>query len=217
MLRSILTVILAVAFVAGLSNPSAAASFEGRTGVGLQLGIHSVTNEVIASVEPIGVMTTADNSGFLGGVTIEHWVDPRWSIKLSISALAVEASSSTTVLLVETRTTTVASILFSAQYQFLATQSESPWRPYLALGVGPYIGSESATEVGTVIVTGSHNEQAIGGFAGAGVDVLLGKRFLLGMLVGFHGMTDFPEPVGGRKNYSGAAFSLNFSFLFGGN
>lgn len=216
MLRSIFSVMLGTMLVACLSTLSTAASFEGRTGVGLQMGLHSVASDAGATVGVGGVHTTYDNSGFLGGISVEHWVDPRWSIKVAVSAMAIEASSSVSPLMVETRSATVTSVLFSAQYQFLATSPDSPWRPYLTFGVGPYVGSESSSQVGTIVVAESHTEQAVGGFAGIGVDVLLGRRFLLGTLAGFHGMSDFSDPIDGRKNYSAAAFSLNFSYLFGG-
>ncbi len=50
---------------------------------------------------------------------------------------------------------------------------------------------------------------------GIGADFMLGRRFMIGTMVGYDLLTDFPEPFAGRKNYSSFEASINLSWLFG--
>lgn len=50
-----------------------------------------------------------------------------------------------------------------------------------------------------------------------GVDVLLSKRFALGLGVGYRLVGDFDRCVGSRDNYSSPEASVSFEVLFGGD
>ena len=54
-----------------------------------------------------------------------------------------------------------------------------------------------------------------GGQLGGGLDVQMGRHFMVGIQGGFNLMNDFSEPLAGRKNYSGLELSIGASWLFG--
>jgi hypothetical protein len=62
---------------------------------------------------------------------------------------------------------------------------------------------------------GSRTQVTIGGHVGGGVDVHLGRNWCLGLNAGYNWMADFPDPTGGRDNYSGFELALGFGWLFG--
>ncbi|MCP4600285.1 MAG: hypothetical protein GY847_07095, partial [Proteobacteria bacterium] len=58
-------------------------------------------------------------------------------------------------------------------------------------------------------------ETAFGGQLAAGLDFVTGRNFMMSAGFGWNLMSDFNEPIGGSKNYSGPEFSFGFSWLFG--
>ncbi len=81
--------------------------------------------------------------------------------------------------------------------------------------IGAFVGSQQKTVTGTTVTVEARTEASMGFEAGAGVDVLIGRRSVLSALVAYDVMTDFDQPVGGSENYSGPQISLGFGFLFG--
>jgi hypothetical protein len=89
-------------------------------------------------------------------------------------------------------------------------------KPYLAAGLGPVIGTAAGVSAGpSGTVVGTRTLGALGGSLGAGVDVMLGRSCAVGLSAGYDWMTDFAEPFGGRRNYSGADVTLSVGWLFG--
>jgi len=89
-------------------------------------------------------------------------------------------------------------------------------RPYLAVGLGPVIGSSSGA--GTSIegaFAGARTRASVGGTVGAGVDFLLGRHFGIGVEGGYQWMADFSDPIGARDNYGGFQLGLNVGWTFG--
>jgi hypothetical protein len=89
-------------------------------------------------------------------------------------------------------------------------------KPYLAVGLGPVIGSSSGA--GTSFdssFAGARTRASVGGTVGAGVDFHLGRHFTLGVEGGYQWMADFSDPIGARDNYSGFQFGVNIGWLFG--
>ena len=79
-----------------------------------------------------------------------------------------------------------------------------PVKPYLALSLGPVIGSGNGASVSPQgVFAGDRTEVTVGGQVGVGVDFHLNRRFSLGLCAGYDWMADFPDPIGGRDNYSG--------------
>jgi len=109
----------------------------------------------------------------------------------------------------------LSSALFGARY-YPAAASRMALQPYLAIGVGPYIGVESISRTGFGISEKTRVLGTFGGQLGGGLDLLLGRHFMVGVNLGYNLMADFPEPLAGRWNYSGFEASAGLSVLIGG-
>jgi outer membrane protein W len=173
------------------------------------------TTGVTSEVGVGGVTTSVDVSGFLGGVSYGHWLEEYLSITIYIGGMAADVSTSTGVSGVATETSVIASILMGVKVYFPKSTYTSSVRPYASAGVGPFTGSQSSTKVGMSVTVESRSETAFGGQLGAGVDFILGRHFMTGFAVRYNLMTDFNQPIGGSRNYSGPEFSFGFSYLFG--
>jgi len=89
-------------------------------------------------------------------------------------------------------------------------------RPYLSLGVGPLIGVASGGSVDAGgALAGSRTRATIGARPGAGVDLLLGRHFLLGVDAGYQWMVPFSDAVGARDSYNGFQLGISIGLLFG--
>jgi hypothetical protein len=111
-------------------------------------------------------------------------------------------------------TATAVPILLGLKYYFPPSTYGRSVRPYASALVGPIIGSQTTSKVGTVIATESRTDMAVGGQVGAGLDFVISRHFAAEVAIGYNLMSDFEEPIGGRDNYNGGAFSLGFGYLF---
>jgi hypothetical protein len=159
-----------------------------------------------------GIMSTAKTSGFLGGLSYAYWVKEDLSAGISAGALAGEATSSVSTRGVSQRTSAVVPVLLGLRYYLGEPSAASIARPFLSVGLGPFIGVETKNET---FLQESHSETALGTRLGGGIDFLLSQLFKLGANVGYNLMTDFSTSVGARKNYSCAEFSLSFGIILG--
>lgn len=84
-------------------------------------------------------------------------------------------------------------------------------RPYLTAGVGPYFGLDvrSAEDY----ITEADFATAGGAYAGAGVDLLLSRHFLVNVDLRYH-FVEFSEPLKGVTDYSGANVLAGFKIAF---
>jgi hypothetical protein len=89
-------------------------------------------------------------------------------------------------------------------------------KPYLAVSLGPIIGSSSGSGVGAgEAFSESRTRATFGGIVGAGVAFHVGRHFSLGVEAGYQWMADFAYYIGARDNYSGFQLGLNIGWLFG--
>jgi hypothetical protein len=188
-------------------------TLKGRSTIDLSIGLwheSRVGNEISAA----GIISTAKTSGFLGGLSYAYWVQEDLSIGISAGALAGEATSSVSTRGVSQRASAVVPVLLGLRYYVGESSVESSVRPFLSVGLGPFIGVEAKNEP---FLQESHSETALGTRLGGGIDFLLGQSFKLGASVGYDLMTNFSTPIGARKNYNGPDFSLAVGFVFGGD
>ena len=158
-----------------------------------------------------GIRSEAKTSGFSGGLLYSYWLQENLSLTISAGLLAGEASSTVGIQGIVQRSSSVVPLLIGLKYNFLNHAPEDVVRPFLTAAVGPYIGSEAKN---TVLSQEAFTETAIGGHIGAGADFFLDRHFKLGVNVGYNLMSDFGNPVGTRKNYNGADFSLGPGYIF---
>jgi hypothetical protein len=186
-------------------------SLKGRSAIELSIGLwheSRVGNEMYAG----GIISTAKTSGFLGGLSYAYWVKEDLSVGISAGALAGEATSSVSTHGVSQRTSAVVPVLLGLRYYLGEPSAESIVRPFLSVGLGPFIGVEAKNET---FLQESHSETALGAQLGGGIDFLLSQSFKLGANAGYNLMTDFSTPVGARKNYNGPEFSLSIGIILG--
>ncbi len=206
---------IVIGIVLLFSSCSYAASLEKRHQIGLRVGMWNQTAGVTSEVGAGGVTTSVDVNGFLGGVSYGHWLEEYIALTIDIGGMAADVSTSTGASGVTTETSVIGSILMGVKVYFPNSTYTSSVRPYASAGVGPFTGSQSSTGVGTSVTVESRSETAFGGQVGAGVDFILGRHFMTGFSVCYNLMTDFSQPIGGSRNYSGPEFSFGFSYLFG--
>ena len=87
---------------------------------------------------------------------------------------------------------------------------------YLTAGIGPIVGAHTGGSIdGSTVFAGSRSAMTFGGFVGAGTDVVLGRRWSLGVSGGYNWMADFPRALGTRKNYSGVDVGVSLGWMWG--
>jgi hypothetical protein len=167
-----------------------------------------------------GINQTAKTSGFVGGRTYCYWMRENFALTVAGSLLSAEATTDMYRFTIEgepilnsTRQTAnaVTSILIGMRYFLPQPEPEDRVRPFVAFGVGSYIGSEAEN---TLFSQSAHSESVIGGRVGCGLDALLGSWLKLNANVGYNLMADFKTPVGARNNFNGYDMSFGFGFVF---
>ncbi len=210
------SVVSLMALIAVASVSAAAQSLEKRHQIGLRFGVWNQLTEVRTEVGSGGVSTTVGGTGVLGGVAYGHWLKEHLALQISVSGMAARLHTEVGGSGVSTEIAVVAPLLFGMKYYFPRSTYGSSIRPFAAAGIGAMIGNQLETQSGTVVTVVARTETAVGGELGGGVDFLLSRHFLASLALGFNLMTDFSEPIGGSKNYSGPQVTLGVSFVFGG-
>jgi hypothetical protein len=92
----------------------------------------------------------------------------------------------------------------------------TPVKLYLAAGLGPVWGTHTGGSIDeSSVFAGTRTVATVGGFVGGGGDVLLGRRWSLGVSAGYNWMADFRETIGARKNYSGVDVGVSIGWMWG--
>lgn len=212
MLKSILVICI---LVLPLSAVAGDISMEKRHQLSLRIGMWNQTTDSRTEIGIDGVKTTVGSNGVLGGVMYGHWLKEDVALTFSISGMALDISTETGVSGVISETSAVSSMLMGVKYYFVNSSLNEAVRPYMKLSTGPFIGSQSNEIVAESIIVESRTEFAFGGQIGAGIDFITSRNFMIGIGGAYNLMTDFSDPIGGSKNFSGPEFAFEFSWLFG--
>ena len=197
-----------------ITSQDAPILLKGRHGITIHAGfLNQATTE--ASVAGGSVDSEFRTTGFLGSLSYAYWVGSEWSIGLSVGLIGAEAGTSIEAGTVTSEAAAVVPFLFTVGYHPAALALSRSLRPYGSMAVGPYRGSATNTSVGATIASESVSEAVIGFRSQAGVDWFLGKMFRGGIVVGYHFVGDFEEPIGRDNNYSGPEFLIGFGILLG--
>ncbi|MBN2227719.1 MAG: outer membrane beta-barrel protein [candidate division Zixibacteria bacterium] len=192
-----------------------AVSLAKRHQIGLSVGMCNQATGVRTAVSMESVSTTVDNSGVYGGLKYGYWAQENLAFTFEAGAMASDVENEVDGSGVSTSTASVAPIRIGMKYYFLKTTPELTVRPFFDVAFGPYVGTQTKSEVGTEIVTESRTETTIGGRLGMGMDIILSRKFVMETAVGYNLMSDFSQPIGGSKNYSGPEFRMGIGFVFG--
>ncbi len=214
-MRSAKMIIALAVFVFVLLASASAQSLEKRHQVGVRLGMWNQTTGVRTEIGFDGVTTSVGADGPVGGVFYSHWLQENLAVDFSIGSMGIDIETSIDASGVTSETGFVSQILMGIKYYPLKSTYASSVRPFVKASVGPFIGSQNTVEVGSVVLTDSRTQMAAGGRLDVGADIILNRHFMLGAAFGYNLMTDFEEPIGGSKNYSGPELSFAFGYLFG--
>lgn len=188
---------------------------DGRHQIELRFGVWNQFNDTRTEIGN-GVSTTVGSSGALGGLAWGHWLTESVALRVSTTALAASVDTDLSGAGVETDVATVSQVTFGIKYYFPASTYGGKARPYVGVGVGPVIGSQSEVRVGSTIRVSERSEAAVGAEVSGGVDLLVSRRIMLSTGLALSLMTDFDRPVGGSDNYTGVQLLLGVSYLLGG-
>ena len=198
-----------------LASITQAASLNGRSFIGIRGGFAGSGGETKAIIAGTSIETSTNASGGMGGVTFGHWVAENMAVTIDVFAISTDIDTKIDIANVSTHSGGVAGIHTGIRYYFPKSSFDGSWRPYVSASVGPYIGDETNTSITTGVSVETKTQYAFGSQLGGGVDILLSRLFMLGIHTGYNLMTDFSDPIGGKKNYSSPEFSLGLSILFG--
>jgi outer membrane protein W len=207
--------IAVVLAIVTLVSAAGAQSLEKRYQVGLKLGMWDLTADAQVDGFDPSVSASVGNDGFIGGLSFGHWLTESLALEFSVAVMQTKFGTDIGILNVSTKASSVTAVLFGARQYFPRSTFDGSLRPFASVAVGPFTGSQSETRVGLGVVSESRTERAFGAQLGGGVDFILSRHFLAGIAVGYNLMSDFSQPIGGRTNYDGPVFSMEFSYLFG--
>lgn len=213
--RSLFTVALAVVSVARFPTSLEGQDLVGRSRIEVRFGMGVRANSG-TTTSGGGIQTETEAAGFLGSIGYSHSLTEGLALTGSAGFLSAEAKMSAGSSVFESRSATVFLLFFGARYYFPDSTLGSQWRPYASAELGPVIGSQSWLELGRTTTGESITTAALGARLGAGVDIQLGDRSVLGVSAGYDLMTDFSDAIGGQENHSGPDIGLSIGFLFGG-
>lgn len=223
------TILLSV-LVLGWSGMVYAGELEKRSRVELRVGLWNQggKHEATAQAGPFEVETAAETGGMLVSLAYAYWMQENLAVHFTLGVLAVEASSRVGPGGLNQQVGVIYPVMLGIRYYLPGSTLQTPFRPFLTVGIGPNIGVEAKNEVGLQVSIGpntgevslqvaqqSRTMTSFGSHVGGGLDVRLGRSFMAGVNVGYNLMTDFSRALGGRRNYSGLEFSAGVSWLFG--
>lgn len=143
-----------------------------------------------------------------------YWLREELAATVSFRALIVEARATTGPANdCESGAVVGSTMLGLRTYPFATPQATL--RPFLAAAAGPYLGVESTWGVGPDSIKETRTQGSFGGYLGGGLDVQIGRYFMVDFNAGYNLMKDFSEPLGDKRNYNGFECGIGLSVLFG--
>jgi len=185
-------------------------ALKGRSAIELSIGLWGGV-EASNAVSATGIQSEAKTNGFIGGLGYSYWLREYLSLTVTAGLLSAEASSTVSAFNVTEQSSAVIPLLLGIRFYIPNPEPGENIRPFLSAAIGTYFGAEAKN---TVLTQEARTETAFGGRIGGGVDFLLGNHFKLNVQTGYNLMSDFKTPIGARKNFNGADFSLGAGYIF---
>ncbi len=184
-----------------------------RSVVELDLGMWGGTS-VSNTIGVSGIQSTANASSFVGSLLYAYGIREDMSVTVSAGVLAAGASATVGLSGVSQESGSVVPLLLGVRYYVPPPQEGAKVRPFVSVGVGTYLATESSNSVGLTVVQESHTESAFGGRIGAGIDFYIDNNLKLVANAGYNVMSDFSSPVTGRMNFNGGDLSVGVGYAF---
>ena len=163
------------------------------------------------------VVAGVDNSNLLAGLQYTRWFNEKLAFTATFNSVAGPTGSQVSPTGTVAGSSSVTTLGIGARWNPL----RGDWRrqsakPYLSASVGPVFGrNDGVTVTRQSVHAGSYTETAAGGLVGGGVDVHAGRHWSFGVEAGYHWMSNFSQPVGAIRNYSGFQLAGSFGWVFG--
>ena len=216
-MKAILIALVVVATLCCSATAEQENRLEGRSAFELQVGAWVDQSGSESRVLVSGARVETKMGGFAGGLSYAYWLQENLAVQFGFTALVADLETSVqSIGRVSTTTATVTPVLMGVRYYWPRSSYGTKVRPFVGAAVGTAFGSESNTRVDNEVIVESNTEIAFAGQTTLGIDFLLGRHFGLGVRTGYTLMTDFSDPIGGSKNYSGGLFTFGVSYHFGG-
>ncbi|MFC1555885.1 hypothetical protein ACFL67_02270 [candidate division KSB1 bacterium] len=188
---------------------------QNRSLIGVRIGYYSQGSSTEDAVTNY-VSNSATTTNLATAIQYGKWIQENLSVHFSVSALMGDAENTVGISGVSNHAYAISSFYLGMKYYLPESRLGSPVRPYLSAFVGPNLAFEAKNTVNSQVVNNARTQTALGGKFGGGLDIILSRRLLATADAGYNLVTDFSEPVVGRKNYSGFEFTIGIGFLFGG-
>ncbi|HKI43694.1 MAG TPA: hypothetical protein VKA08_00050 [Balneolales bacterium] len=189
-------------------------SLKDRHSLDLSFGLLSDLNSS-ADVTVGGVHTRSSGNGFLGSVIYSYWPEDELAVSIHVGVQNTDIKTSVTGLNVVSESAVIIPVLFGVKYQVFRITEHNNFRPYASVSIGPYFGFVSNVRTGFGVTTESIAEVVLGSRLAADFDLLLSRRFKLGIGAGYRFVSDFSRRIGTERNYSSPEFSICLGFILG--
>lgn len=189
-------------------------SLKGRHSLDLSFGLLSDLNSS-TDVAVGGIQTHSSGNGFLGSLIYAYWLEDDLAVSIHVGVQNADAKTTVSGLNVTTESAVIIPLLFGVKYQVFRITENNNFRPYISASIGPYLGFASNVRTGYGVSTESISETALGSRFAADFDLLVSRRFKLGIGVGYRFVSDFSRQIGTQKNYSSPEFSVNLGVILG--
>jgi outer membrane protein W len=197
-----------------LSSTVQAGALEKRSRIELRAGLTGLKSEK-ASALTTDVQVVSGKGGFLGGLAYSYWIRENVALSLSASYLKAESKTQTDLGAIYSHNVTIVPTVLSLRFYLHESDLKSAFRPFAEVGLGAFVASVNEASSGEEIVQESLTQTSYGGYVGGGLDFQINHYLMLGTRAGYHLISDFSDPMGGRKNYSGPEMNFGVSLLFG--
>lgn len=161
-----------------------------------------------------GVGTRVGSWGPMVRVGFSRWFSEDLSLGLDFSAVGEEVKSHVGGD-VSNQVLTLSSLFVEARKYVPGATLSSALRPRITAGIGILMASLDGTTVNPSPATVATTMAAMGTRLGGGLDIQISRPFMIGADAALNLFTDFSEPFGGRKNYSGFEGTVGISWLLG--
>jgi hypothetical protein len=142
-----------------------------------------------------------------------YWMNENLAAAATFKALVVEAREGSGWPGECESAIVIPSAFFGLRLYPFATP-DTPLRPYLEGSLGPVlrVNEEWDDELGQKRTT---TDGSFGGYLGGGLDMQIGRHFMVGITMGYNFMDEFSEPLAGKSKYEGVEYGIGFGVLVG--
>jgi hypothetical protein len=201
-----------ILFIPCGAAPGQIPGYAGGYGIELGLGVWLQGNAG-SSVSSNGAISTAKSQGMGASLGFHHWSTEHLAVGLTASVINAEANVLNTPFVSESQTSAVSALMLDLQYQ-LPIRASGSLVPYLHASAGPVFGFRASSGTAGQVAS---TQTVLGGRVGAGLNMALSHLVVLGFRGSYLVMSEFSEPIAGRKQFNGGEVLFCIALVWGGD